>query len=89
MSEAREIENHLIRPASNALHALQGRLRSWLSSRETTGSASAHPSEMAESSERSPSVPSSTVHSFANSVVRIASIDLDYDPWWLYFRRRR
>ncbi|MBX3381688.1 MAG: hypothetical protein KF805_16465 [Phycisphaeraceae bacterium] len=21
--------------------------------------------------------------------VRIASIDLDRDPWWLYFRRRR
>ena len=25
----------------------------------------------------------------AGRAIRIASIDLDRDPWWLYFRRRR
>ncbi len=25
----------------------------------------------------------------AGRAIRIANIDLDRDPWWLYFRRRR
>lgn len=25
----------------------------------------------------------------AGRAIRIASVDLDRDPWWLYFRRRR
>ncbi|MBL8874419.1 MAG: hypothetical protein JNM86_01345 [Phycisphaerae bacterium] len=30
-----------------------------------------------------------TFSDLAGRAFRIASIDLDRDPWWLYFRRRR
>lgn len=86
MSEAREIENPLVRPAAKAFHAIQGRFRSW----RGPGPQAARSPRVAHSTEQSRETErASTVSSFANSVVRIASIDLDYDPWWLYFRRRR
>lgn len=86
MSEAREIENPLGRPAAKAFHAIQGRFRSWRSHRDGAVRISRTSLRSEEAEVRaSPN----TISSFANSVVRIASIDLDYDPWWLYFRRRR
>lgn len=47
-------------------------------------------SEPAESPKQEPAA--GLAQSFADlagRAIRIASIDLDRDPWWLYFRRRR
>lgn len=47
----------------------------------------------ADSAPKQPSAPSTGFsQSFSELVgrtIRIANIDMDRDPWWLYFRRRR
>ncbi|MGH7242510.1 MAG: hypothetical protein ACREJD_03740 [Phycisphaerales bacterium] len=69
---------------SESAQALQERLRSALpDTRRRPPAASA---EQAES--RAPDF-SQTFSELVSRTVRIATIDLDRDPWWLYFRRRR
>lgn len=86
MSAARRLRLPLSRPEfSNAAHGVQERLRAFFAS---PGEQAAPKPSRAEGSAESPDS-TSAFSEFVGRAVRIASIDLDRDPWWLYFRRRK